>query len=68
MSKKRVSQVNKEDEARRKAFWEAIVAVEKEHGRQIRPMLNFSPQGIIPYLQDVEHKVEDNKSEDKSDK
>jgi hypothetical protein len=50
MSKKRVSQVNKEEDAKRKAFWEAIQALEKEHSMQLGCFLQYSAQGILPVL------------------
>jgi len=50
MSKKRVSQVNKEEEAKRKAFWEDIKELEAKHSMQLGCFLNYSAQGIIPVL------------------
>ena len=68
MSKKRVSQVNKEEDAKRTAFWEAIQALEKEHGMQLGCFLNYSAQGIVPVLgaKLVENKEVTEKDNDKS--
>lgn len=55
------------NEEQRKAFWKEIVEVEQKHGRQIRAMLNYNHQGLLPYLQDVEHKHEETTPETRQD-
>ena len=59
MAKKKVSQVNKEEEAKAIAFMEDLKAVEEKHGMRVVPMLQYTNQGIYPTLgRQVVDKVE----------
>jgi len=50
MAKKTQSDVDKKEQADRKAFIEAVEKVQDEHGYRVVAMLNFSQSGVVPVL------------------
>ena len=50
MPKKTQSDVEKKEQADRKAFIEAVEKLQDEHGYRVVAMLNFSQSGVYPTL------------------
>ena len=61
--KKKISkQLTKEQDEKRKAFWEDVKEVQDKHGMRLVALLDYSQLGVVPVLGAVENKKEEKSS------